>query len=106
MTPDQLKLLADTEFDRVVHKKNLRETAHAQLTVPFAGGLFIASPILIAFLGTCNDDIVYVEDTYNNPVLVDRLELLDLLKSTYKDAMMSWHDELQKSNRIRRAANV
>lgn len=106
MTPDQLKLVADVEFDRAVHKRNLRETAQAQLTVPFAGGLFVASPTLIAFLGVCTEDIVYLEDTYNNPIQVDRAELLGLLKVAYTDAMSSWHEELQKSNRIRRAGNV
>ena len=106
MTPDQLKLLADTEFDRAAHKKNLREAAHAQLTVPFAGGLFIASPTLIAFLGACNEDIVYIEDSYNNPVQADRVELLNLISTTYRDVVSNWYDELQKSNRIRRANNV
>jgi hypothetical protein len=106
MTPDQLKLLADIEFDRSVYKRNLRETAQAQLTVPFSGGLFVASPTLIAFLGACTEDIVYLEDNYNNPIQVDRAELLSLLKDAYNNAMASWHEELQKSNRIRRANNV
>ena len=92
MTPDQLKLLADIEFDRSVHKKNLRETAQAQLIVPFSGGLFVASPTLIAFLGACTEDIVYLEDSYNNPVQVDRVELLSLLKDVYTDAMTNWHE--------------
>jgi hypothetical protein len=106
MTPDQLKLLADIEFDRAVYKRNLRETAQAQLIVPFAGGLFVASPMLIAFLSATAEDIVYLEDSYNNPIQADRAELLSLLKVAYTDAMSNWYEELQKSNRIRRANNV
>lgn len=106
MDPDKLKALADAEFNRAVHRKNLKETAQALLTVPFAGGLFVASPTLIAFLSSWDELELYVEDTYSNPVLVNRAQLLDALKTAYQTAMQTWHTEFQKSNSIRRAANV
>ena len=106
MTPDQLKLLADSEFDRGVHKKNLKETAQAQLMVPLAGGLFMADTTLIAFLASWTEDIVYLKDVYENPIKVNRQELLDKLKTAYASAMQTWYDEQERSNRIRRAANV
>ena len=106
MDPEKLKSLADAEFDRAVHRKNLKETAYALLSVPYDGGLFVATPTLIAFLNAWSEDQLYVEDMYGNPVLVHRAQFLAVLKSTYQNAMSSWHTEFQKSNSIRRAANV
>ena len=106
MTPDQLKLLADSEFDRAVLKKNFKESAEAKLNVAFAGGLFVADPVTISFLNACTEEIVYLKDSYDNPVRVNSLELLTLLKNTYQSTMQSWYEEVEKSNRIRRAANV
>ena len=106
MTPDQLKLLADSEFDRASHKKNLRETAIAGLVVPYAGGVFNASINLIAYLTVSQADTVYIEDIYNNPIKANRLLLLSALQTAYEASMQSWHTELEKSNRIRRASNV
>ena len=83
MNPEQLKDLADAEFDRALLRKNLRETAQAALTVPYNGGLFLASVELIAFLGTWHDDNLVLEDLYNNPIVVNREALLDKLKETY-----------------------
>lgn len=106
MTPDQLKLLADSEFDRATHKKNLRETALASLVVPYAGGVFNASINLIAYLMVSQADTVYVEDIYNNPIEANRTLLLLALQTAYDTSMQTWHMELEKSNRIRRASNV
>lgn len=106
MQPTQLKELADAEFDRVLHRKNIRETAMARLTVPFAGGLFLARIELIAFLATHPSNTVCVEDAYNNPTMVDRDKLLCLLRDTYDTAMQQWHTDFQASNKIRRVQNV
>ena len=106
MNPQELKSLADAEFDRALHRKNLKETAMSQMTVPFNGGLFLASPALISYLSIEPSDSVYLEDVHGNPVLVRRLELLELMRSTYNTAMKNWYDEYQLSNRIRRAQNV
>ena len=106
MQPIQLKELADAEFDRVLHRKNLRETAMAQLMVPFAGGLFLARIELMSFLATHPSETVCVEDAYNNPILANRVELLSLLRDSYDNAMRKWHTDFQNSNRVRRASNV
>lgn len=106
MQPTQLKALADAEFDRVLHRKTLRETAMARLTVPYAGGLFLARPELIAFLASHPSDTVYVEDVYNNPIMADRIKLMSLMIDTYDTAMQQWYTDFQASNRIRRAQNV
>ena len=106
MDPEKLKSLADAEFDRAVHRKNIKESAYALLLVPYNGGLFIATPTLIAFLGNWDEDEIIVEDEYENPVLVNRLALMARLKGAYLNAMDVWYADFQASNRIRRAANV
>lgn len=106
MEPTQLKSLADAEFDRALHRKNIKESAMAQMTVPFAGGLFAVTPQLIAYLSIETDDMVYVEDLHGTPVHAKRVEMLNSVKTIYNTAMKAWHQEYQLSNRIRKAQNV
>jgi len=106
MDPQQFKLLADAEFDRALHRKNLKENAVAQLTVPFAGGLFTANLAIIAYLSLETDDMVYLEDIYGTPVMANRAQMLEAVQQQYRTAMKSWYEEHQSSNRIRRAQNV
>lgn len=106
MTPQTLKTLADAQFDRAQLLNNIRETATSQLTVVHNGGMFSITPSLIGFLATWNDTTVYIEDIYNNPILVNRVELLTAATATYQAAMETWYIEFQKANRIRKAINV
>jgi len=106
MDPDKLKALADAEFDRAVHRKTIKESSQALLSVPYNGGLFIATPALISFLSSWEEDNIIVEDAYETPVLVNRLALMGRLKGAYLHAMDVWYTDFQSSNRIRRAANV
>lgn len=106
MNPQSLKNLADAQFERATLLNNLKETALSQLTVVHNGGMFIASLELISFLNAWTENEVYVEDVYNNPILVKRVELLSSAKDSYSAAMATWHTEFQRAARIRRAANV
>lgn len=106
MEAHQLKALADAEFDRALHRKNIKENAMAQMTVPFAGGLFLASKDLIAYLSVESAEIVYIEDLHGNPIKATRVEMLTAVRKVYNQAMQAWHEEHQSSNRIRRAQNV
>lgn len=106
MDAQQLKSLADAEYDRSLHRKNIRENATAQLTVPFAGGLFTASPALIAYLNSEDTEMVYLEDIYGTPVQANRQQMLAAVREQYQTAMKAWYEEYQASNRIRRAQNV
>lgn len=106
MDPQQLKLLADAEFNRALHRKNIRENAQAQLTMPYAGGLFLVSPTLIAYLSSETSETVYLEDAHGNPVLANRAGMLSAARDTYNQAMKAWYDEQQLSNRIRKVENV
>ena len=39
------------------------------------------------------DDRVVLIDTFDNPVVVDRSELLSKLKQVYNSVMLEWHNE-------------
>jgi hypothetical protein len=106
MNPDQLKNLADAQFERSAYTKTLRESIYARLTVAHNGGLFSITTSLIAFLAAMPGDEIVVEDIYNNPIRVKRQQLLEQAKNQYVEIMLEWNTELDKSNRIRRGENV
>jgi hypothetical protein len=106
MNPDQLKELADSQFERAAYTKTLRESISARLSIAHNGGLFLINPSLIAFLSAMSGNQVVLEDTYNNPILVNRPQLLEQATAQYTEVMSEWHEEITKSNRIRRGENV
>lgn len=106
MNPNQLKDLADSQFERAAYTKTLKESIYARLNVAHNGGLFFITPALIAFLSAMPGDEVVVEDTYGNPIRVNRPQLLDQARNQYTEVMAEWNDEINKSNRIRRGENV
>jgi len=84
------------------NKHLLREKAQTDLCVPYNGGLFRASPELIAFLSVWDNDELYLEDTYLNPIKCDRNELLSLCKAHYFKVMNSWHMQHEEVKRVRK----
>lgn len=106
MNPDQLKNLADTQFERSAYTKTLIESTRARLTLAHNGGLFNVGMVLIAFLDAMPDAELVIEDIYSNPIRVRRQELLDQARHLYKEVMSEWNTEFEKSNRIRRGENV
>jgi hypothetical protein len=99
MNPDDLKSLADFNFERSIHLKNIRESAHAKLNVPYNGGMFTATVDLIGFLNVWPDETVIIEDIYRNPIEVKRTELLSLIIPAYKNSMQWWLNEFDSGNR-------
>ena len=106
MNPDQLKTLADTQFERAAYTKTLLESTRAKLTLAHNGGLFSVGMGLIAFLNAMSDAELVIEDIYNNPIRVRRQEMLDQARHVYNEAMTEWNAKFEKSNRIRRGDNV
>lgn len=79
--------------DYQINKKLLREKILADLHIPYNNGMFKISPNLIAFLATWPEDILYLEDIYENPIEVNRIELLTLAQQHYHKIMNYWHNE-------------
>ena len=87
---------AKSSFNHNSAKDYLKEKYEAKLLVADQGGLWRADATTIAFLSTMlndYDDRVIVIDTFHNPVLVDRSELMTKLKQVYNDVMLEWYNE-------------
>jgi len=106
MENTDLKNIADAQFARTTFLNNLKETYEAKLMVVHKGGTFLAKPELISFLNSWHEPELHVEDVYNNPILVNKNELLEQVKAAYRQASVHWASEIQRVNTIRRGDNV
>lgn len=101
-----LRKAADDKFAQAAARKTLQEKRDQSLLVPYRGGLFKAGPVLISFLSSWQRDDLVIPDAYEQPVRIDRSELLMLLKSSYQTAMNSWAQEYGELAQVRRARDA
>lgn len=92
---DTKTLLAEAKarFNHNSAKSYLKEKYQAKLIVAEQGGLWKATPELIGFLASTTDEYIILLDTYENPVMVNRIKLYDVLEKTYNDSMTQWYTE-------------
>ena len=92
---DTKKLISEAKarFNHNSAKAQLKDKYDSKLIVADQGGLWKASPELIGFLAVSTDDLVILVDNFENPVLVNRIALHDVLYKTYNDAMQLWFNE-------------
>ena len=89
--------------DYQINKQILREKIQTDLHVPYNGGLFKVTPELLAFVATWPIDELYLEDTYQNPIQIDKQVFLVQAQQHYHKVMNRWHDEhenLKKQRKI------
>jgi len=79
----------------------LQSKYSAELTVTYGGGLWEVKPDLIAFVSALSDDEVVLRDSYDNPIKVNRKEILELLKTKYNTVMLEWYNEHQSLAKLR-----
>ena len=84
---------AKARFNHNSAKAYLKEKYDAKLLVAEQGGLWKADQQTITFLATSTNDKIVVMDTFDNPVLVNRYELLNRLQKVYNDVMLEWYTE-------------
>lgn len=84
---------AKARFAHNSAKEYLKEKYEAKLLVAEQGGLWKADLQTITFLSSFLNKEVVLIDTFNNPVKVDRQELMDKLSEVYYKVMNDWHDE-------------
>ena len=84
------------------NKKILREKIQIDLHMPHKGGLFKITPELIAFVKTWPVDEIYLEDTYQNPIKIDRQVFLVTAQQHYQTVMNRWHNEYEELKKIRK----
>jgi hypothetical protein len=92
---DTKTLLAESKarFSHNSAKQYLREKYESRLTVAQQGGLWKADKDTITLLNSFESDRLVVMDSFNNPVSVDRKELLTELKNVYETTMNDWLKE-------------
>lgn len=84
---------AKARFNHNSAKAQLKDKYDSKLIVAEQNGLWKADAQTIALLTTFDTDNVVLMDTFNNPVEVNRKQLLETLRNTYAIVMQEWHDE-------------
>jgi hypothetical protein len=96
---DQIKQATDYQTNRRI----LREKIITDLHVTHNNGLFLVKPELIALLATWPGEELYLEDTYQNPIKINRQEFLTQCQQHYQMVMNEWHcqhEELKRARKI------
>jgi hypothetical protein len=87
---------AKARFNHNSAKAQLKDKYDSKLIVADQGGLWRADQKTISFLHSMKsdwDNKLILVDTFDNPVLVNRVELLTKLKDTYNAVMREWYSE-------------
>jgi len=84
---------AKARFNHNSAKAYLKDKYDSKLIVADQGGLWKADTQIISFLSAMDDNFIVMIDTFNNPVQVNRDNLLVLLKETYNKVMLEWYKE-------------
>lgn len=95
----QVKLATDYQ----INKASLREKMQIDLHMPHNGGLFKITPELLAFVAVWPDDVLlFLEDSYNNPIKIDKAVFLIKAQQHYASVMNTWHEQHHELKRIRK----
>ena len=84
---------AKARFSHNSAKAYLKDKYDSKLIVASQGGLWKADKQTISFLNSFTDNFIVVIDTFDNPVQVNRDQLLELLQTTYNTVMLEWYKE-------------
>lgn len=84
---------AKARFNHNSAKTYLKEKYQTRLIVAEQGGLWRANTETIAFLNSIKQTKVILVDSFENPVEVNREELLSKLIETYEIVMKEWYAE-------------
>lgn len=101
-TIEQLAAQVKLATDYQVNKTILREKIQTDLHFAHNGGLFKVTPELLAFVATWPVDEIYLEDTYQNPIEIDRQVFLVTAQQHYQKVMNSWHQQHAELKQIRK----
>ena len=84
---------AKARFNHNSAKAQLKDKYDGKFIIAEQGGLWKATPELISFLNSMDDNLIVLIDNFNNPVQVNRDQLLSVLKDTYQKVMLEWYKE-------------
>ena len=102
MNVEQIKTTSRLKYLHTLAKETASEKYLAKLTIPFNGGMWRVSIEMISFLKfQTKKDSVILLDIYQNPVKVDRKQMLDICERTYHEVMEEWFLEIEEINKQR-----
>ena len=84
---------AKARFNHNSAKAQLKDKYDSKLIVADQNGLWRADAQTITILATLETEYVVLIDRFDNPVRVNRSELLIKLASIYNSVMTEWHTE-------------
>lgn len=84
---------AKARFNHNSAKAYLKDKYSSKLIIAEQGGLWRADNETIGFLNSFDTEKLIIIDTFNNPVEVNRAELLEKLKEVYIAVTAEWHSE-------------
>ena len=92
---DTNQLIADSKarFSHNSAKAYLQDKYNSKLLVAEQGGLWKADAQTISLLNSFTLPELVLMDTFNNPVKVKRVELLEKLENVYATVMLEWYNE-------------
>lgn len=105
MSPEKLQKLAESKFDIKAAKAALLERVESQLIITHGGGLFKATPSLIAYvtgLSQLTTGRTIILDEYNNPIKIEITVFLVLLLTANQYALNSYRIEYNKLKKVRK----
>lgn len=104
MTTEIENLIASVKqaTDYQVNKRLLREKMQTDLHFAYSGGLFKITPELLAFVATWPTDWLYLEDSYQNPIEIEKQIFLVKAQQHYISVMSDWHKQHEELRRIRK----
>lgn len=84
---------ARARFNHNSAKAYLKEKYDTRLVVAEQGGLWKANLETINFLNSSTSEFTILLDSFQNPVEVNRKDLLTKLTDTYDSVMREWYNE-------------
>lgn len=93
MDTDTLIVQAKARFSHNSAKAYLKDKYDSKLTFADQGGLFKADAQTISLLSSFSTETIVVIDTFQNPVKVDRIKLLEKLTEIYSTVMEEYYTE-------------
>jgi len=97
---------ARRRLDHTRQRLALKEQQEQRLTVTHNGGVFKVDISLLAYLKTEPNSHVYLKDSYDNPIHVDRDKLLTDARHRYNEVMNDWHNQHAELKQVRRVGQL
>lgn len=101
MDTEQLIIESKARFAHNASKAYLNDKYKSKLIFADQGGLWTANSELFAILAVLIVEPVIILDNYNNPIQVNKNQLLNKAQQVYRSVMEEWYNEAEslKTNR-------